>query len=438
MALEHFHPIIVDWFRSRLGEPTDVQVASWPAIRSGKHALIAAPTGSGKTLAAFLTCIDSLLKQALTCELDDSIQVVYVSPLKALSNDIQKNLRSPSPNYGTRDLHRSPDSRIACGSAHGRHAAICPPTITSASTPHSYYDTRVFIYLAHGRKSRAILDRVKTVIVDEIHAMASNKRGSHLALSLERLEALCPTPPVRIGLSATQRPLEEIARFLVGGQAAEQHNGKENSLPENCHIVDVGQRRKLDVAVEVPGDELGAIATNAIWSDVYDRVADLIRQHRSTLVFVNTRRLAERVAHHLAERLGEDQVVSHHGSLSRKIRLNAEERLKKGETRAVVATASLELGIDIGHVDLVCQIGSPRAISTCIQRVGRAGHWVGATPKGRLFCTTRDELMECAAVVHAMKQGHLDPIEIPLAPIDIVAQQIVARWPVRNGMKMSC
>ena len=262
--------------------------------------------------------------------------------------------------------------------------------------------------------------------------MASNKRGSHLALSLERLEALCPAPPVRIGLSATQRPLEEIARFLVGVADVAQQNGQEQAPPGGlappggCHIVDVGQRRKLDVAVEVPGDELGAIATNAIWSDVYDRVADLIRQHRSTLVFVNTRRLAERVAHHLAERLGEDQVVSHHGSLSRKIRLHAEERLKKGETRAVVATASLELGIDIGHVDLVCQVGSPRAISTCIQRVGRAGHWVGATPKGRLFCTTRDELVECAAVIHAMKQGHLDPIEIPSAPIDIVAQQIVA------------
>ena len=427
MALEEFHPIIADWFRSRLGEPTDVQVASWPAIRSGKHALIAAPTGSGKTLAAFLTCIDSLLKQALTCELDDHIQVVYVSPLKALSNDIQKNLKEPLAEITERAISTgvlTPELRVEVRTGdtpqYVRQQLLKRPPHILITTPESLY------LLLTARKSRAILDRVKTVIVDEIHAMASNKRGSHLALSLERLEALCPTPPVRIGLSATQRPLEEIARFLVGVGGAAPQNGKEHSPPVNCHIVNVGQRRKLDVAVEVPGDELGAIATNAIWSDVYDRVADLIRQHRSTLVFVNTRRLAERVAHHLAERLGEDQVVSHHGSLSRKIRLHAEERLKRGETRAVVATASLELGIDIGHVDLVCQIGSPRAISTCIQRVGRAGHWVGATPKGRLFCTTRDELVECAAVVHAMKQGHLDPIEIPSAPIDIVAQQIVA------------
>ena len=427
MALEGFHPIIADWFRSRLGEPTDVQVASWPAIRSGKHALIAAPTGSGKTLAAFLTCIDSLLKQALTCELDDSIQVLYVSPLKALSNDIQKNLKEPLGEITERAISTgvlTPELRVEVRTGdtpqYVRQQLLKRPPHILITTPESLY------ILLTARKSRAILNRVQTVIVDEIHAMASNKRGSHLALSLERLEALCPTPPVRIGLSATQRPLEEIARFLVGVPDVAQQKGQELAPPANCHIVDVGQRRKLDVAVEVPGDELGAIATNAIWSDVYDRVADLIRQHRSTLVFVNTRRLAERVAHHLAERLGEDQVVSHHGSLSRKIRLHAEERLKRGETRAVVATASLELGIDIGHVDLVCQIGSPRAISTCIQRVGRAGHWVGATPKGRLFCTTRDELVECAAVIHAMKQGHLDPIEIPSAPIDIVAQQIVA------------
>ncbi|UCE63956.1 MAG: DEAD/DEAH box helicase, partial [Nitrospirota bacterium] len=415
MPLSSFHPVVEEWFKTRLGNPTDVQVASWPAIRSGKHALIAAPTGSGKTLAAFLTCIDSLLQQGLQCELENHIQVVYISPLKALSNDIKKNLQDPLAEITERALNAgllTPPLRVEVRTGdtpqHLRQQLLRRPPHILITTPESLF------LLLTARKSRAILHNVRTVIVDEIHALAPNKRGSHLALSLERLEALCQKPPVRIGLSATQRPLEEMAQFLVG-----MRNG-------DCQLIDVGHRRQLDLEIEVPNDELGAVATNAIWSDLYDRVAEYARDHRSTLVFVNTRRLAERVAHHLTERLGEDQVASHHGSLSRKIRLSAEHRLKAGQLRVMVATASLELGIDIGHVDLVCQIGSPRAISTCIQRVGRAGHWVGAIPKGRLFCTTRDELVECAAVVHAMRQGLLDPVTVPSEPIDILAQHLVA------------
>src|SRR5881296_308670 len=391
MSLSRFHPIIAEWFRARFGSPTDVQTRSWPAIAPGDDVLIAAPTGSGKTLAAFLSCLDALFKQALAGGLEDRTQVVYVSPLKALSNDIQKNLHEPLAEISERaqaaGLPRA-EIRVAVrtGDTPGpaRQQMVRRPPHILITTPESLY------LLLTAEKSRRMLHDVRTVIVDEIHAVAPNKRGTHLALSLERLDALAHARPVRIGLSATQRPIETIARFL--------------SPPSGCRIVDIGHRRKMDLAVEVPKDELGAVATNAIWSDIYDRVADLVREHRSTLVFVNTRRLAERVSHHLEERLhdlGAQVVAAHHGSLSRQIRLSAEERLKHGETRVVVATASLELGIDVGTVDLVCQIGSPRAITTCLQRVGRSGHWIGAQPKGRLFATTRDELIECAALVRA-------------------------------------
>ena len=416
MSLSRFHPIIAEWFRARFGSPTDVQARSWPAIAPGDDVLIAAPTGSGKTLAAFLSCLDALFKQALAGGLEDRTQVVYVSPLKALSNDIQKNLHEPLAEISERaqaaGLPR-PEIRVAVrtGDTPGpaRQQMVRRPPHILITTPESLY------LLLTAEKSRRMLHDVRTVIVDEIHAVAPNKRGTHLALSLERLDALAHARPVRIGLSATQRPIETIARFL--------------SPPSGCRIVDIGHRREMDLAVEVPKDELGAVATNAIWSDIYDRVADLVREHRSTLVFVNTRRLAERVAHHLEERLhdlGAQVVAAHHGSLSRQIRLSAEERLKRGETRVVVATASLELGIDVGTVDLACQIGSPRAITTCLQRVGRSGHWIGAQPKGRLFATTRDELIECAALVRAIRAGVLDRIEVPPAPLDILAQQIVA------------
>jgi len=442
MSLSSFHPIIAAWFQGRFGSPTDVQARSWPAIASGTDVLIAAPTGSGKTLAAFLSCIDALFKQALGGELEDRTQVVYVSPLKALSNDVQKNLQQPLVEIADAALAAGrlmPEIRVTVRTgdtpAWARQQMLRRPPHILITTPESLY------LLLTAEKSRQILRDVRTVIVDEIHAVAPNKRGAHLALSLERLEAMTRAKPVRIGLSATQKPIETIARFLVGNREAVQESAfipltpHPSRLTDPCQIVDIGHRRKMDLAVEVPKDELGAVATNAIWSDIYDRVAELVREHRSTLVFVNTRRLVERVAHHLGERLqhlGGQVVAAHHGSLSRQIRLSAEERLKQGQTRVVVATASLELGIDVGTVDLVCQIGSPRAIATCLQRVGRSGHWVGALPKGRLFATTRDELIECAALVRAIRAGTLDHIEVPPAPLDILAQQIVAATATRE------
>ncbi len=417
MPLSGFHPLIADWFASSVGTPTDVQVQAWPAIQSGQDALIAAPTGSGKTFAAFLSSIDQLFKQALNCELDDRTQVLYVSPLKALSNDIQKNLQQPLAAIGQAALQAGllmPELRVLVRTGDtpmaDRQQMLRRPPHILVTTPES-----LFILLT-AEKSRRLLQTVRTVIVDEIHAIAPNKRGAHLALSLERLEALTLTKPQRIGLSATQRPIELVARFLAG----------DRPLPT---VIDVGHKRRMDVGIEVPKDELSAVVTNAIWSDIYDRVAELVRAHRTTLVFVNTRRLAERVSHHLEERLkdlGPGAVAAHHGSLSRQIRLSAEERLKSGTTRVVVATASLELGIDVGTVDLVCQIGSPRAIATCLQRIGRAGHWVRAIPKGRLFATTRDELLECAALIRAIRAGTLDRISVPPAPLDILAQQLVA------------
>jgi len=447
MPLSRFHPIIADWFRRRFGAPTDVQAHSWPAIGSGGDVLIAAPTGSGKTLAAFLSCLDALFKQALARELEDRTQVVYVSPLKALSNDVQKNLQDPLAEITEAAMAAGvlmPDIRVLVRTgdtpAWDRQQMIRRPPHILITTPESLY------LLLTAEKSRRILRDVRTVIVDEIHAVAPNKRGAHLALSLERLEALTAVRPVRIGLSATQRPIETIAEFLVGspppfpppsplaliGATGTRGRGREGG---RCRIIDTGHRRPMDLAVEVPKDELGAVATNAVWHDLYDRVAELVRAHRSTLVFVNTRRLAERVAHYLEERLadlGPHVVAAHHGSLSRQLRLSAEERLKQGQTRVVVATASLELGIDIGAIDLVCQIGSPRAIAVGLQRVGRSGHWVGAMPKGRLFATTRDELIECAALIRAIRRGHLDRIEVPRAPLDILAQQIVAEVAARE------
>ena len=428
MPLSTFHPILQDWFRTKLGQPTEAQRASWPSIQSGQHVLISAPTGSGKTLAAFLTCIDQFIRQVIAGELQDGIQVVYVSPLRALSHDIQKNLEQPLAEISALMLSAGvlgPEIRVDVRtgdtpSSQRQHFLKHPPHIL-VTTPESLY------LLLTAKRSRELLTGVHTVIVDEIHALAANKRGAHVALSLERLEAVTTQRLVRIGLSATQRPLEKVAQFLLGDSSHRQRS-KQASLFENgsCHIVDVGHGRRIELHVEVPKDELGAIATNAIWSDIYDRLAEIAEQHRSTVVFVNTRRLAERVAHHLSDRLGESQVASHHGSLSRTLRLVAEDRLKTGQMKVMVATASLELGIDIGCVDVVCQIGSPRAISTCLQRVGRAGHWVGATPKGHLFCTTRDELVECAAVIRAIRQGHLEALDIPTAPIDILLQQIIA------------
>ena len=414
-GLEWAHPLVRDWFIARFGTPTEPQEEGWPHILAGKTTLISAPTGSGKTLAAFLICIDRLVRKAIRGELTDRTEVVYVSPLKALSNDIQKNLEIPLGEIlqlaGERGI-LMPEIRTAVRTgdtlAHERRAMLSRPPHILVTTPESLY------ILLTAAKSREILKTVESVIVDEIHSVADDKRGAHLALSLERLDQLAGKPLARIGLSATQKPIELVAHFLTGA-------GKPD--PE---IVQIGHRRELDLAVEVPGSELGPVATNEMWGEIYDRLAALATAHRSTLIFVNTRRLAERAAHHLAERLGKDAVAAHHGSLSRKLRLAAERKLKSGELRALVATASLELGIDIGSVDLVCQIGSPRSIAVALQRIGRAGHWRGAIPKGRLFAATRDDLIECAALVRAIRSGDLDRLAIPEAPLDILAQQIVA------------
>jgi ATP-dependent Lhr-like helicase len=414
-GLEWAHPLVRDWFVSRFGTPTEPQQQGWPHILAGKTTLISAPTGSGKTLAAFLICIDLLVRKALSGELTDRIEVLYVSPLKALSNDIQKNLEIPLGEIlqlaGQRGM-LMPEIRTAVRTgdtlAHERRAMLARPPHILVTTPESLY------ILLTAARSREVLTTVESVIVDEIHAVADDKRGAHLALSLERLDHLTGKRLTRIGLSATQKPIELLAHFLIGA-------GRPDPV-----IVQIGHRRELDLAIEVPGSKLGPVASNEMWDEIYDRLAALATQHRSTLVFVNTRRLAERMAHHLGERLGKDAVAAHHGSLSRKLRLVAERKLKAGEIRALVATASLELGIDIGSVDLVCQIGSPRSISVALQRIGRAGHWRGAIPKGRLFVTTRDDLLECAALVRAIRQGDLDRIAVPEAPLDILAQQIVA------------
>jgi ATP-dependent Lhr-like helicase len=415
MPLSLFHPVIERWFSDRFEQPTEPQKRAWPVIRNGGDVLIAAPTGSGKTFAAFLSAIDSLVQQGLKGELKDGIQVLYVSPLKALSNDVQKNLSEPLaeirrtlarqglPDVDVRTLLRTGDTPQS-----ERQAMLKQPPHILVTTPESLY------LILTSERAREMLRSVRTVIVDEIHAVARDKRGSHLSLSLARLDALIGKRPQRIGLSATQRPIEEIAQFLVGT----------DQQPPT--IVDAGHIRTLDLALEIPSSPLEAVMSAEVWDEVNNRIAELITQHRTTLVFVNTRRLAERVTMNLSERLGADRVTSHHGSLSREKRLEAEDRLKKGELQALVATASLELGIDIGSVDLVIQVGSTRSIATLLQRVGRAGHRLGAIPKGRLFPLSRDELIECAAMFRATREGRLDRLIIPNKPLDILAQQIVA------------
>ena len=410
-ALAAFDPLTRAWFAARFEIVTEPQRLGWPEIQAGRDVLISAPTGSGKTLAAFLTAIDSLVRLARSGELPDHTLVLYVSPLKALSNDVHKNLEVPLA--GVSEVAREQDVFLAPIRAAVRTGDTPAPERSrmAKSAPHILVTTPESLYiLLTSVGGRKMLAHVRTLIVDEIHAVADDKRGSHLALSIARLEALTQVPLQKIGLSATVSPIEQVAQFLS----------------PTAHIVQVGHRRAMDLAVEVPRDELGAVASNEAWGEIYDRVASLAQQHRTTLVFVNTRKLAEKVAHNLSQRLGENLVLPHHGSLSRELRLDAEQRLKNGELRAVVATASLELGIDIGTVDLVCQIGSPRSLAVALQRAGRAGHWVGALPKARFFATTRDELTECAALVRAIRRGQLDKLEIPDAPVDILAQQLVA------------
>ncbi len=413
--MNELHPLVADWFAGRFGEPTEPQVRGWPLVLAGRDVLISAPTGSGKTLAAFTNALDGLIRRAAAGPLPDETLIVYVSPLKALTNDVRKNLELPLAELlalaAERGLSLAPirtATRTGDTTPVERARMLRKPPHVLVTTPES-----LFILLT-ARRSRELFKHVETVIVDEIHALARDKRGSHLALTLERLDELVRREhrprPQRIGLSATVRPLEEVARFLSPAAA----------------IVDVGHRREMGLAVEVPSDELGPIASGEMWAEIYDRIAAEIRAHSTTLVFVGTRRMSERVAFALAGRLGDGVVVPHHGSLAREIRFDTENRLKNGELRAVVATASLELGIDIGSVDFVVQLGSPRSIAVALQRVGRSGHWAGAKPEGRFFATTRDELLECAALVRAIRAGTLDALAIPPAPLDILAQQLVA------------
>ncbi len=448
MALETFHPIIRTWFARRFGAPTDAQAQGWPAVASGRHTLIAAPTGSGKTLAAFLAGLDMLVTQAMSDgALPDATQIVYVSPLKALANDIQRNLIAPLDEIRAAAEEAGtplPEIRVAVrtGDTPQKERALHarkPPHVL-ITTPES-----LFILLTSER-GRNALKSARTLILDELHAVAPNKRGSHLALSVERLQRLAEGPVTRIGLSATQKPIEEVARFLIGGAGAGGASiGNAGAGAGNagaggasignadaggagdCAVVNVGHRRAMDVAIEMPPDyELGPIATHEMWAQTLDRVTELVGEHATTLVFVNTRRLVERVAHLLSDRLGEENVAAHHGSLSRETRQDAERRLKEGRVKVCVASASLELGIDVGDVDLVCQIASPRNIGVALQRVGRSGHFLGGVPKGRFFPLTRDELVETVALLRCIRSGELDALRIPPWPLDVLAQQIVA------------
>src|SRR2546425_2896666 len=421
MHFVQFHPAVARWFEQAFRSPTQPQARGWPAIQSGRHVLISAPTGSGKTLAAFLASLDVLFREGIEAKLGDETQIVYVSPLKALSNDVRKNLQEPLAGIRAslhetegREIEVRAEVRTGDTTAAQRQALIKKPPHILVTTPESLY------LLLTSDSGRGMLSNVRTLIVDEIHAVVDDRRGAHLALSIERLAALTKNPLQRIGLSATQTPIEEVARFLVGTRAVD-----ESGNPD-CAIINIGHRRELDLAIELPKSPLEAVMSNEIWEEVYHRLAELIQAHRTTLVFVNTRRMAERVTHHLCELLGKEAVTSHHGSLSAKLRLDAEDRLKRGELKALVATASLELGIDIGSVDLVCQLGRTRSITTLLQRVGRAEHRRSGLPKGRVFPLSRDELVECAALLRCVQRGELDRLSIPEKALDVLAQQIVA------------
>ena len=450
MPLENFHPAVAAWFRGAFPSPTPAQVRAWPAIQSGRHALIAAPTGSGKTLAAFLAAIDELVRRGVELPLLDETTVVYVSPLKALSNDVRINLEAPLAGIRDELLKLGfPDVEIRTSVRTG-DTPQSERMGMRKRPPHIVVTTPESLYILLGSESgRMMLASTRTVIVDEIHALAPSKRGAHLALSLERLEALCERRLTRIGLSATQKPIEEIAKFLVGGSPcphpASGHfpplagEGNRDCTPlagegttPACEIVDFGYSRSRDLAIELPAAPLEAVMSGDVWQQEYARLAELIQQHRTTLVFVNTRRMAERAARHLSELLGKDAVTSHHGSLAREQRLAAEQRLKRGELRALVATSSLELGIDIGDVDLVCQLASPRSIAAFLQRAGRSGHSVGGTPKGRLFPLSRDDLVECTALLDSIRRGELDTLHVERNPLDVLAQQIVAEVACRE------
>ena len=424
MALATFHPSSANWFESRFGQPTQAQAEAWPAIQAGKHTLISAPTGSGKTLAAFYAAIDSLVQRGVEGKLNDGVQILYVSPLKALSNDIHKNLEIPLDGIaeqlhlsGAAPVNISIAVRTGDTPANERQKMAKNPPHILVTTPESFY------LLLTSASGRSMLSTVSTLIVDEIHAMLGDKRGSHLSLSIERLQNLVRKNSgqhlQRIGLSATQKPIEMVAKYLVG-------NAEINEGEAACEIINSGFRREIDISLEVPGSPLSALMSNEVWEELYRRLVDLIHQHDTTLVFVNTRRLSERLAVALSERLGDKSVSAHHGSMSKDLRHDAEQKLKAGDLKVLVATASMELGIDIGSVDLVVQFSSPKSIATFLQRVGRSGHSIHGTPKGILFPLTRDDLVESTALLHAVKQGELDKIVMPEKPMDILAQQIVA------------
>ncbi len=423
MTTNFFHPAVTAWLESAFEAATLTQLQAWPAIKSGHDVLIAAPTGSGKTLAAFMSALDTLVHEGVQKPLADKTMVLYISPLKALSNDIQRNLEWPlqgireqlqkldEPDVAIRTWVRTGDTTQAERSAMRKLA------------PHIVITTPESLYILLGSESgRDMLRSVRTVIVDEIHALVNSKRGSHLALSLERLQALTKEPLQRVGLSATQKPIDVVAKFLIGA----------NRKIKDCVIVDSGHVRERDLQIVTPPTPLEAVISNEQWEQIYDQITQLIHAHKTTLIFVNTRRHAERVARHLSERIGTEYVTAHHGSMSKELRFDAEQRLKTGQLKALVATASLELGIDIGDVNLVCQIGSCRSIATFLQRVGRAGHSVSGLPKARLFPLSRDELVECAALFDAVRRGELDHLMIPEQPLDVLAQQIVAEVAARE------
>lgn len=424
MALNSFHAACQNWFEERFGQPTSVQAKAWPSIKKGNHTLISAPTGSGKTLAAFYAAIDGLVQQGLNQQLSDGVQILYVSPLKALSNDIQKNLEQPLDGIAEH-LHRLNEVpvniRIAVRTgdtpASERQKMAKKPPHILVTTPESLY------LLLTSASGRAMLSSVSTLIIDEIHAMLGDKRGSHLSLSVERLQNLVLQNGgqhlQRIGLSATQKPIEMVANYLVG-------NSRNSEIDDHCEIVDTGFQREIEVSLEVPGSPLTALMSNEVWEELYERLVSLIQTHDTTLVFVNTRRLSERLALALSERLGDGSVCSHHGSMSKDHRHAAEQKLKAGDLKVLVATASMELGIDIGSVDLVVQFSSPKSIATFLQRVGRSGHSIHGTPKGILFPLTRDDLVESSALLHSIRLGELDKIVMPEQPMDILSQQIVA------------
>ncbi|EIL98022.1 putative ATP-dependent DNA helicase, partial [Rhodanobacter thiooxydans LCS2] len=459
-SLAEFHPAVAAWFRGAFAAPTAAQTAAWQSIRAGAHTLVAAPTGSGKTLTAFLAAIDELVREGVAHDgvLADATTVLYVSPLKALSNDIHVNLEAPLEGIRA-ELEKLglPDVAIRTAVRTGDTPQV-ERNLLRRLPPHILVTTPESLYVLLGSASgRSMLSGVRTVIVDEIHAIAGSKRGSHLALSLERLESLCQRRLLRIGLSATQKPIEKVADFLVGasapppadrgrlggGKALDLGSRSKSTPPQpslrpkevplgasrggsSATIIDVGHTRPRDLAIEVPPVPLEAVMSNDAWELIYDRLAVLVRAHRTTLVFVNTRRMAERAARHLSERLGKEHVAAHHGSLAKELRLDAEQRLKRGELKVLVATASLELGIDIGEVDLVCQLGSPRSIAAFLQRAGRSGHSIDGTPKARLFPATRDDLVECTALLDCVRRGELDALVMPPQPLDVLAQQIVA------------